>query len=98
MTGRDTAPVRPRRHHGPAHDVHLAISLRSHAWASRSSRRTCTLLVEIFDGHHSCAQNDGAHRIRLPELAWRWYRVGGADTTLHDGGHGGDTVHGNHLL
>jgi len=41
------------------------------------------LLVEVFDGHHSRAQNDGIHRITLPESAWRWYRVGGADTTLH---------------
>jgi maltose alpha-D-glucosyltransferase/alpha-amylase len=41
------------------------------------------LLVEVFDGHHSRARNDGTHRIQLAEHAWRWYRVGGADTTLH---------------
>ena len=40
------------------------------------------LLVEVFNGHHSRAHNDGAHRIRLGEYAWRWYRVGAADTTL----------------
>jgi maltose alpha-D-glucosyltransferase/alpha-amylase len=40
------------------------------------------VLVDVFDGHHSRAHNDGAHRIRLNEFAWRWYRVGAADTTL----------------
>ena len=40
------------------------------------------LLLEVFDDHHSRAQNDGAHRIRLEEYAWRWFRVGAADTTL----------------
>ena len=40
------------------------------------------LLVEVFDGHHSRARNDGAHRITLVEYGWRWYRVGAADTTL----------------
>jgi maltose alpha-D-glucosyltransferase / alpha-amylase len=40
-------------------------------------------LVEVFDGRHSRAHNDGAHRITLPEYAWRWYRVGAADTTLY---------------
>jgi maltose alpha-D-glucosyltransferase/alpha-amylase len=40
------------------------------------------LLVEVFDGHRSQAHNDGVHRIRMDEYAWRWYRVGGADTTL----------------
>jgi maltose alpha-D-glucosyltransferase/alpha-amylase len=40
------------------------------------------LLVEVFDGHHSRAHNDGAHRITLVEYGWRWYRVGAADTTL----------------
>jgi len=40
-------------------------------------------LVEVFDGHHSRAHHDGAHRIMLPEYAWRWYRVGAADTTLY---------------
>jgi maltose alpha-D-glucosyltransferase / alpha-amylase len=41
------------------------------------------LLAEVFDGHHSRARNDGTHRIVLREYAWRWYRVGAADTTLH---------------
>ncbi len=40
------------------------------------------LLVEIFDGRHSRAENDGVHRIRLEPYAWRWFRVGAADTTL----------------
>jgi len=40
------------------------------------------LLVEVFDGHHSKKQNDGAHRIELEGYAWRWYRVGGADNAL----------------
>lgn len=40
------------------------------------------LLVEVFDGHHSRAHNDGAHRIKLNEDGWRRYRVGAADTTL----------------
>jgi maltose alpha-D-glucosyltransferase/alpha-amylase len=40
------------------------------------------LLVEVFDGNHSRARNDGTHRIALRESAWRRYRVGAADTTL----------------
>ena len=40
------------------------------------------LLVEIFDGRHSRAQNDGTHRITLDPYAWRWFRVGSADNTL----------------
>jgi maltose alpha-D-glucosyltransferase / alpha-amylase len=40
------------------------------------------LLVEVFDGHHSRAHNDGSHRIELDGYAWRWYRVGSADNTL----------------
>jgi maltose alpha-D-glucosyltransferase/alpha-amylase len=40
------------------------------------------LLVEVFDGHHSKAQNDGLHRFALDPYAWRWYRVGGADNAL----------------
>ena len=40
------------------------------------------LLVDVFDGRHSRAYNDGAHRLDLEGYAWRWYRVGGADTTL----------------
>jgi maltose alpha-D-glucosyltransferase/alpha-amylase len=37
------------------------------------------LLVEVFDGHHSKAHNDGAHRVPLDGYAWRWFRVGGPD-------------------
>jgi maltose alpha-D-glucosyltransferase/alpha-amylase len=40
------------------------------------------LLVELFDGHHSRAENDGAHRIDIAAYGWRWYRVGGADNVL----------------
>jgi maltose alpha-D-glucosyltransferase/alpha-amylase len=41
------------------------------------------LLVELFDGHHSKAQNDGVHHIDLAGFAWRWFRVGGADNVLN---------------
>jgi maltose alpha-D-glucosyltransferase/alpha-amylase len=44
--------------------------------------RNDDLLVEVFDDRHSRAQNDGTHRIRLDEYAWRWFRCGAADTTL----------------
>jgi maltose alpha-D-glucosyltransferase / alpha-amylase len=40
------------------------------------------LLVDVFDNHHSKAHNDGAHRLDLDGLAWRWFRVGGADNAL----------------
>ena len=40
------------------------------------------LLVEVFDGHHSRAQNDGLHRITMPGYGWRWFRVGAADSVL----------------
>jgi maltose alpha-D-glucosyltransferase/alpha-amylase len=40
------------------------------------------LLVEVFDGHHSKAHNDGAHRIAMEGYAWRWFRVGGPDNAL----------------
>jgi maltose alpha-D-glucosyltransferase/alpha-amylase len=40
------------------------------------------VLVELFDGHHSRAQNDGMHRIALPGYGWRWYRVGAVDNVL----------------
>lgn len=39
-------------------------------------------LAEVFDGRHSEAQNDGAHRIELGPYAWRWFRVGGIDNAL----------------
>jgi maltose alpha-D-glucosyltransferase/alpha-amylase len=39
------------------------------------------VLVEVFDGHHSKAQNDGQHRVIMDPHAWRWYRVGGPDNT-----------------
>jgi maltose alpha-D-glucosyltransferase / alpha-amylase len=40
------------------------------------------LLMEVFDGRHSKATNDGAHQIDLDGYAWRWFRVGGADNVL----------------
>jgi maltose alpha-D-glucosyltransferase/alpha-amylase len=40
------------------------------------------LLVDIFDGRHSVATNDGTHHITMGAYAWRWFRVGGADNTL----------------
>ena len=40
------------------------------------------LLVDVFDGHHSKAQNDGHHRFPLDGYAWRWLRVGGPDNAL----------------
>jgi maltose alpha-D-glucosyltransferase/alpha-amylase len=40
------------------------------------------LLVEVFDGHHSKAQNDGLHRVAMDPHAWRWYRVGAPDNAL----------------
>ncbi len=45
-------------------------------------RRNDALLVEVFDSHHSRADNDGAHRVRLDGYAWRWYRVGSGDNIL----------------
>jgi maltose alpha-D-glucosyltransferase/alpha-amylase len=39
-------------------------------------------LVELFNGRHSRALNDGTHRVSLEQYAWRWYRVGSADNTL----------------
>ena len=39
-------------------------------------------LVELFDGHHSRAHNDGTHRIDIGPYAWRWYRVGRIDNVL----------------
>jgi maltose alpha-D-glucosyltransferase/alpha-amylase len=40
------------------------------------------VLVDLFDGRHSRAHNDGTHRIELNGYEWRWYRVGAADNTL----------------
>jgi hypothetical protein len=40
------------------------------------------LLVNVFDDHHSRVRNDGTHAITLPAYAWRWFRVGGSDSTL----------------
>jgi maltose alpha-D-glucosyltransferase/alpha-amylase len=42
-----------------------------------------SLIVDLFDGHHSRIHEDGTHRLRLEPYAWRWCRVGGADNTLH---------------
>jgi maltose alpha-D-glucosyltransferase/alpha-amylase len=39
-------------------------------------------LVEVFDGHHTQAHNDGMHRVPLDAYGWRWYRVGSADNVL----------------
>ena len=44
------------------------------------------VLVEVFDDRHTRAHNDGVHRIDLDAYAWRWYRVGAADTTLDRAG------------
>jgi maltose alpha-D-glucosyltransferase/alpha-amylase len=41
------------------------------------------VLVELFDGHHSKAHNDGAHRIDIPPYGWRWFRVGSVDNVLN---------------
>jgi maltose alpha-D-glucosyltransferase/alpha-amylase len=41
------------------------------------------MLMEVFDGRHSRAHNDGAHRIQMEPYAWRWFRVGAADNTLN---------------
>ena len=40
-------------------------------------------LLEVFDGRHSRAHADGAHRVQLEPYAWRWFRVGSADNTLN---------------
>ncbi len=40
------------------------------------------VLMEVFDGHHSRAENDGRHRIDLGPHAWRWFRVGRGDNVL----------------
>jgi maltose alpha-D-glucosyltransferase / alpha-amylase len=45
-------------------------------------RKRDELLIEVFDGRHSRAQEDGTHRIDLDRYAWRWFRVGGADNVL----------------
>ena len=42
-----------------------------------------TMLLEVFNGRHSRAHNDGVHRISLDPYAWRWFRVGAADNTLN---------------
>jgi maltose alpha-D-glucosyltransferase/alpha-amylase len=41
------------------------------------------VLLEVFDGRHSRAHNDGAHRVTMEPYAWRWFRVGAADNTLN---------------
>ena len=40
------------------------------------------LLVEVFDGRHSHAHNDGSHRVAMDGYAWRWFRVGAPDNAL----------------
>ena len=49
---------------------------------SRSARPRDELLVEVFDGRHSKAHNDGAHHVAMDGYAWRWFRVGGPDNAL----------------
>jgi maltose alpha-D-glucosyltransferase/alpha-amylase len=39
-------------------------------------------LTDVFDTQHSRCRNDNKHEIRLPPYGQKWYRVGGADTTL----------------
>jgi maltose alpha-D-glucosyltransferase/alpha-amylase len=68
---RDTSLVTLHNFSGRAQTVKLKVG----------SKRD-DVLVEIFDGRHSRAHNDGTHRIRLDDYAWRWFRVGAADTTL----------------
>jgi maltose alpha-D-glucosyltransferase/alpha-amylase len=41
------------------------------------------LLVDVFDGNHSRAQNDGAHRVKLGPYEWRWFRIGADDNVLN---------------
>jgi maltose alpha-D-glucosyltransferase/alpha-amylase len=41
------------------------------------------MLVDVFNGHHNRAQNDGVHRVVLAPLEWRWLRVGAADNVLN---------------
>jgi len=41
------------------------------------------LLVDVFDGKHSQADEDGEHRIRIEGYGWRWLRVGAVDNALH---------------
>ncbi len=40
------------------------------------------LFVDVFDGHHGKAHNDGQHRFPMDGHAWRWCRVGGPDNAL----------------
>lgn len=40
------------------------------------------LFVDVFDGHHGKAHNDGQHRFPMDGHAWRWFRVGGPDNAL----------------
>jgi maltose alpha-D-glucosyltransferase/alpha-amylase len=40
------------------------------------------LLVEVFDGRHSKAHDDGSHRVAMDGYAWRWFRVGAPDNVL----------------
>jgi maltose alpha-D-glucosyltransferase/alpha-amylase len=55
---------------------------RTHKVRLSVGSRRGEMLVEVFNGRHSRAQNDGAHRITLEPYAWRWFRVGAADNTL----------------
>jgi maltose alpha-D-glucosyltransferase/alpha-amylase len=55
---------------------------RGHRVRLKVGCRHDEMLVEVFNGRHSRAQNDGSHRINMEPYAWRWFRVGAADNTL----------------
>jgi len=49
----------------------------------RVERARDEMLVEVFGGRHSRVRNDGTHVINMEPYAWRWFRVGSSDNTLH---------------
>jgi maltose alpha-D-glucosyltransferase / alpha-amylase len=60
-----------------------------HNFSNRSQKVRLTaggsggrLLVSVFDDHHSRAQNDDEHHVSLDPYGWKWFRVGGTDSTL----------------
>ena len=66
--------------------AHAAQLLESNAQTDASQRRrasttscwsTCSTAIT------AAVTNDGIHRLRLEPYAWRWFRVGAADNTLH---------------
>ena len=63
------------------------VTLHNFSDSSRTAKLTVGCrgddrLVEVFNGRHSRALNDGSHRVRLDPYAWRWFRVGAPDNTL----------------